>query len=212
MNGKGIIRSEGKIRPSVLSLLKSVGNEKIKSLTIWRRILSYSRVVKFLAPDVSPDKLYHTAININGKYNLEKDGITIAFTRGGTDGETLSVKVPSGSNLTIQELFDKTKKRMGDKDFADYNIETLNCQNFVDNILSAIGLNSSEAKKFVNQDTQKVIESLGGKWLKAAVSAYQTVKEAVDIVQEGGRCGCQEGMGQSYETYNYQMPRCKLQF
>jgi hypothetical protein len=211
--GVGIIRSEGKLRPSVLSLLKSIGNEKVTSLTIWRRILPYSKVVKFLAPDVSPDKLYHTSLNINGYYNLEKDGVSVVFTRGKPDGETLSVKVPSGSNLTIQELFDKTKKRMGDKDFADYNIEKLNCQNFVDNILSAIGLNSSEARKFVNQETEKVIESLGGKWVKALATAYQTVKEVADVVQEGGRCGCQQhGMGQTYEMYNYQMPRCKIQF
>ena len=102
---------------------------------------------------------------------------------------------------------------MGDKDFGDYNIEKLNCQNFVDNILSAIGLNSSEARKFVNQETEKVIESLGGKWVKALATAYQTVKEVADVVQEGGRCGCQQhGMGQSYEMYNYQMPRCKIQF
>jgi hypothetical protein len=193
--GAGIIRSEGKLRPSVLSLLKKVGDEKVTSLTIWRRILPYSKVVKFLSPDVAPDKIYHTSLNINGKYNLEKDGVSVVFTKGKPEGETLSVKVPSGSNLTIQELFDKTKKRMGDKDFADYNIEKLNCQNFVDNILSAIGLNSSEAKKFVNQDAEKVIESLGGKWVKALATVYQTVKEVADVVQEGGRCGCQMGMG-----------------
>lgn len=210
--GEGIIRAEGKLRPSVLSLLKQVGNEKITSLTIWRRILPYSKVVKFLAPDVAPDKLYHTSLNINGKYNLEKDGVSVVFTRGKPDGETLSVKVPSGSNLTIQELFDKTRKRMGDKDFGDYNIEKLNCQNFVDNMLSAIGLNSAEARKFVNQETEKVIESLGGKWVKALATAYQAVKEVGDVVQEGGACSCQDGMGTGEYIYNYGLPRCKIQY
>ena len=202
--GEGIIRAEGKLRPTVLLLLKQVGNEKITSLTIWRRVLPYSKVVKLLAPNVAPDKLYHTSLNINGKYNLEKDGVSVVFTRGKPDRETLSAKVPSGSNLTIQELFDKTRKRMGDKDFGDYNIEKLNCQNFVDNMLSAIGLNSTEAKKFVNQETEKVIQSLGGKWVKALATAYQAVKEVGDVVQEGG--------GGGEYIHNYALPRCKIQY
>jgi hypothetical protein len=188
--------------------LNSVGKDKITSLTIWRNVLPYSKVVKFLSPDVAPDKLYHTSLNINGKYNLEKDGTTISFKRGGTKGETFSVNgVP---NITIQELFDKTRKRMGDKDFTDYNIEKLNCQNFVDNILSAIGSNSAQAKKFTLQDVEKVIESLGGNIAKTFAKGFQQVKEAVDVVQEGG-CSCQEGMGSDY-VYNYGLPRCKIQY
>ncbi len=124
LTGDGV-RAEGKLRPSVQSLLNAVGDEKITSLTIWRKVLPYSKVVKFLMPNVAPDKLYHTSININGKYNLEKDGVTIAFARGGTKGETLSVKAPE--SMTIKELFDKTRKRMGDKAFTDYNVEKLNC-------------------------------------------------------------------------------------
>jgi hypothetical protein len=178
------VRADGKLRPSVQSLLNSVGSEKITSLTIWRKVLPYSKVVKFLSPDVAPDKLYHTSLNINGKYNLEKDGVTIAFSKGQTKGETFNVK--SVPIMTIQQLFDKTRKRMGDKDFTDYNIETLNCQNFVDNVLSAIGSNSAEAKKFTLQDTEKVIQSLGGNVAKALAKGLQQVQEAFDVVQEGG--------------------------
>lgn len=207
LTGEGV-RADGKLRPSVQSLLNSVGPEKITSLTIWRRVLPYSKVVKFLSPNVAPDNLYHTSLNINGKYNLEKDGITIDFARGRTTGETFLVK--SIPNITIQELFDKTKKRMGDKDFTDYNIEQLNCQNFVDNILSAIGSNTQEAKKFVLQDVEKVINSLGGKWTKALAKGLQQFQEAFDVVQQGG-CDCQEGGKVASTPYNYGLPRCKIQ-
>jgi hypothetical protein len=189
IEGSGI-RAEGKLRPSVQNLLNSVENEKVSTLTVWRRILPYSRVVKFLAPNVAPDKLYHTSLNINNKYNLEKDGITISFSKGTPHGETLSV--PVSKNLTIKELFEKTRKRMGDANFTDYNVETLNCQNFVDNILSAISSNSAKAKSFIMQDAMAVVESLGGQWAKSALKALQSVQEAADVIQEGG-CQCGEG-------------------
>ena len=206
LTGEGV-RADGQLRPSVQTLLNSVGQEKITSLTIWRRVLPYSKVVKFLSPNVAPDNLYHTSLNINGKYNLEKDGVTIDFARGGTTGETFSVKRAGVIPLTIQELFDKTKKRMGDKDFTDYNIEQLNCQNFVDNILSAIGSNTQEAKKFVLQDVEKVINSLGGKWTKALAKGLQQFQEAFDVVQQGGAATYTT----SGEAYNYGLPRCKIQ-
>lgn len=203
-NQEGQGREQGKLRPSVIKLLNQVGNEPITSLTIWRRILPYSNFVKFLSPNVAPDKLYHTSLNINNKYNLEKDGITIKFERGKTEGETLSV--PTASNMTIKELFDLTKRRMG-KTFTEYTIDQYNCQNFVDNILSAIGSNSSEAKKFVNQDVKKVVDSLGGKFARVVAGVFKNIQEEVDIAQEGGGCVM---YGSGY-MYNNQLPRCKIQ-
>jgi hypothetical protein len=175
------------LRPSVKKLLEQVGNEEIKSLTVWREVLPYSSFVKKLKPDIPYDKLFHLSLNINEKYNLDKDGVAISFKRGASKGEKINVKVPD--NITIQQLFDKTRKRMGEKDFLDYTAEKLNCQDFIDNILSAIGSNSSELKKFVMQDAKAIIQKLGGKYLSFFLNIFQKAQEAVDILQEGkGDC------------------------
>lgn len=176
------IRSD--LRPSVKKLLNEVGNEQITSLTVWREVLPYSKFVKTIRPDIPYDKLFHLSLNISGKYNLDKDGIAISFKRGSPKGEKMNVKVPNG--LTINELFEKTRKRMGDKDFLDYTAEKLNCQDFIDNILSAINSNSSELKKFVMQDAKAIIKKLGGKYLSFFLNIFQKAQEAADVLQEGG--------------------------
>jgi hypothetical protein len=201
MEGNGI---RSGLRPSVKKLLEQVGDEKITSLTVWREVLPYSRFVKTIRPDIPYDKLFHLSLNINGKYNLDKDGVAISFKRGSPKGEKMTVSPPS--DMTIKDLFDKTRKRMGESNFLNYEVDTLNCQHFIDNILSAIGSNTNELKKFVNQDVKKVIDKLGGKWATAFVNALKSVQEVVDIVQEGGSCGsC------GYDVMkNNGLPMCKI--
>lgn len=205
MQGDGIRK---KLRPSVQKLLNQVGNEQIQSLTVWREVLPYSKFVKTIRPDIPYDKLFHLSLNINSKYNLDKDGIAISFKRGGPRGEQMSVSVPS--NMTIQELFDKTKKRMGENNFYDYTAIFLNCQHYIDNILSAIGVNTPELKKFVNQDAEKIIEKLGGKYLSSFLNLFQKAQEVVDIVQEGG--GESKESCQCDIAKNNGLPLCKIQW
>jgi hypothetical protein len=176
------IRSD--LRPSVKKLLNEVGNEEIKKLVVYRDPLPYSKFIKKLRPDIPYDDMFHLALNINGKYDLYKDGITVSFERASPKADQREVKVPN--NMTIQELFNKTEQRMGKKDFLEYDIETLNCQNFVDNILSAIGSNSSDLKNFINQDVKQVVNKLGGKYLKAFLNIFKKASEILDIAKQGG--------------------------
>jgi hypothetical protein len=83
-------------------------------------------------------------------------------------------------------------------------VSTLNCQNFIDNVLTIIGSNSPEIKKFVNQDIQGVVGKLGGKWAEAIADTFKNVQEVVDIAQEGGACESQPYM------YNNNLPYCKI--
>lgn len=173
------------LRPSVKKLLEQVGNEKITKLIVYREPLPYSKFVKQIRPDIPYDDLFHLALNINGKYDLYKDGITVSFERASPKAEQKDVKVPD--NMTIQELFNKTEQRMG-KSFLEYDVETYNCQQFVDQILSAIGSNTAELKKFVNQDVKQVVNKLGGKYLKTFLNIFKGAQEIVDIARQGGGC------------------------
>lgn len=199
------------LRPSVKKLLAEVGQEKINSLTVWREVLPYSKFVKTIRPDIPYDEIFHLSLNINGKYNLDKDGVAISFKRGAKRGDSINVSVPS--NLTIQQLFDKTRSRMGENAFLDYTASELNCQHFIDNILSAIGANTPELKKFILQDTNQIIGKLGGKYLSSFLNLFQKGQELFDIFQEGGR---QSGKGsntcQCDVAKNNGLPICKIDF
>jgi len=186
-----------KMRPSVQKLLNEVGNEKITKLIVYREPLPYSKFVKQIRPDIPYDDLFHLALNINGKYDLYKDGITVSFERASPKGEQREVKVPD--NMTIQELFNKTEQRMG-KSFLEYDVENYNCQHFVDQILSANNLNTAELKKFINQDVKQVVNKLGGRYLKVFLNIFKGAQELVDIAKQGGGSEYeQQGNGYWYE-------------
>lgn len=147
---------------SVQSFLKNNGEEVITKIEVCRMPLSpilNKFGIAFLKSNnkkLNYDKLYHLYILINGKYRLEKNEI-IQFTIGGRMGgsECLSTDLPT--NITIQEFFDKTAKRMGN-DFTPYDAVKNNCQNFVMGCLNANNISNSKLKDFVLQSVGSIAE------------------------------------------------------
>ena len=60
-------------------------------------------------------------------------------------------------NKTMNELFQNTKNKMGDK-FLPYQSASNNCQYFIIGVLDGNGFNNSERTSFVKQDTKSIFE------------------------------------------------------
>ncbi len=71
-----------------------------------------------------------------------------------------SNNIPSASDLTINELMDKTKKRMGDSNFFNYSAKSNNCQDMIESILDANNIGNESDRSFVKQDTDFLFENL----------------------------------------------------
>jgi len=233
ISGAGLlVRDEGRLPPSVRNILKSHGDEKIKTVQVWKYPL-FNNVTQTLINSLVKqpyDKFFHLGINFNDAYNLDKN-VVLKMAKGkemsdanenkpGEKTETIKVN----KDITINELFEKLKKKMGN-DLENYSARTNNCQDLVMNVLSILGLSNPTLKKFVKQDTEAVFKKLGffEGIVEAGAEVLTTVKKVKSRVQEGeGSCSCQEGMGGGLNppttkgrgeyVYNYALPRCKIQY
>lgn len=171
MEGDGFfMREAGVLQPSARKLLEEVGNEEIKSLEIVRTPLSsftktflntislgqFSKISKKYY-----DEMFHLSLWINGKYNLEKNEVVYFNTKNPkqSNSQVKEVKnIPAG--ITIQQLIDNAKKRMGAENFSNYDAEKLNCQNFLINVLDGSDIGDKEDGDFIFQDATKIFKEL----------------------------------------------------
>lgn len=183
-NGDGLLtRDPGVLPPSVQKLLNSVGSETINKITVWRQPISVNQALKNMGLKLPYDNIFHLAVNLNGKYNLQKNEY-IKFTTGKPEGEKLELNV--GTPMTFDELFLKTKNRVGAEKFTEYDATDNNCQIFITNILKTLGSFTPEANKFVNQDAEKIFKSLGGPFAKFITGLAVKASQVVNKIQEGG--------------------------
>ena len=156
-DGTGIfLREPGLEPPKFRKLLSEVGQEPIKKLTLWREPISINSMLKFLKLNKSYDDLFHLSLNIDDKYNLDKQSV-LTFERGKPKGETL--EIPVNKDITIDQMVQKTKERMGKEAYTSYSVRN-NCQQFLLNVLSANGLMTPDARKFIEQDVEKILQDL----------------------------------------------------
>jgi hypothetical protein len=106
------------------------------------------------------DKLFHLYIDIgiNGvTLLLEKNEVIMMIEGKRKNKDTESMKVNNiPNNLTLQQLLENTKKRMGNK-FYSYSASN-NCQDFILNVLNANGINEPQYNNFVKQDTSTLFK------------------------------------------------------
>lgn len=198
-DGTGMfVREPGLEPPKFRKLLEEVGDEKITKLTLWRQPISVNSILKFLKLNKSYDDLFHLAININDKYNLDKQSV-LTFERGKPKGETL--EIPVNKDITIDELVQRTKKRMGNEGYSSYSVRN-NCQQFLLNVLSANGLMTTDARKFIEQDVEKILQDLPA--YSEVVANFFTKAQAI-------KNRLQEGEGSS-KIYNFQLYEAKCKF
>jgi hypothetical protein len=220
--GEGLfVRDEANLPPPVRALLEQVKDEKITSVQAWRYPLMkdvQNFVKKFIK--LPYDSVYHLGLNLNGKYNLEKD-VVIKFTRGGHRGDTNENKTsvyPVTKDITFGELFEQLRIKMGNR-LNFYDAETENCQDFSLAILSVLGINDQALKNFIKQDAKAIFKSAG--WLEGLFkigASLSTLKDQiVDRFKYGEGADKEdeddkmygEGRGSMYE-YNFGMPKCNI--
>jgi hypothetical protein len=205
MQGTGFFeRDVGKLSPSIRKLLEQVGDEKINSIRLFRKPISLSSFAKFIGAlkGTSYDQLLHLGLVLNNKYLLDKQEV-IHFENSGVPSGSEILDVDVNKDITINELLEKTRKRMGDSNFTSYSARRNNCQDFVMNVLSANGLNSPEYSQFIKQDLQQVFENL---------PSYS--EQIVDFVTGAQRVSERfvSGEGQSRYIHNFGLHRAKITF
>jgi len=195
-------RTAGKLSPKIRKLLEQVGDEKITSIKLFRKPISLSSFAKFIGAlkGTAYDSLLHLGLILNNKYLLDKQEV-IHFERGVPSGaETLDVEVDK--DITINQLLEKTRQKMGDNAFTSYSSRRNNCQDFVQAVLSANGLSSPIYTKFIKQDTESIFKNLPSyaEKLSDFVTGAQRVVERV--VQGEG----------TTKMYNFQLHEAKCKF
>ena len=188
-------RAVGKLGPKSRKLLEQVGNEKITDMKLIRTpIESYINKVLGIVSlgnwqssvqKAGYDKLFHLSIFINNKYVLHKVEILTFEATNPIKSDSETMPVPLGiRTITINELIENTRKYMGDENFSNYNAKNNNCQVFVDSVLTANGLNSSELKKFVLQDSVKIFNE-NPSWLEGFTNVVTDLGARVNRFLEG---------------------------
>lgn len=92
----------------------------------------------------------------------------------------------NGKKITLNELVENTRKKMGDEAFFSYNSQQQNCQHFLSQMLVANGLSSPGAKSFIFQDLKALYSQLP--WVVSLISDLGTEFEArvITTAQQGG--------------------------
>lgn len=147
--------------------LKKYGDKKITAMAICREPLD--RMVEGAIKTITLGRwdkakkdskhpiLYHLSLLVNvegGPTIVVQKNEVIDIKPAGVrhkDAETHRINVKS--NLTLNEMIDKTLKFMGPSKFYDYSaLNGNNCQDFVKSILKANNLLTPDADKFLYQD------------------------------------------------------------
>ena len=157
-----IINFKDNIPQNVKNALNKIGNNKITSARLGRTPVQavIQGALKAVAT-VPYDDLFHLFIELtldNGqKWILEKiERLNLVKEdRSKKQGAEFTSSFPV--NKTVDELFQNTKNRIGDK-FLPYQSASNNCQYFIMGVLDGNGLNNSERTSFVKQDTKAIFE------------------------------------------------------
>jgi len=206
--------------PQVRNILLKHGTHKITDIKLCKEVVSQNTefLMKALAGKNTWeeakrkngfDKFYHLFMIVTmedgSKLHIEKNEIMRVSENPRACPEALDLGAPTQA-ITVGEMFERTKQRIGNKDFFTYDPFYNNCQNFITQLLKTIGLSNQRSSSFVFQDIQGLREDLPGytKYLAKGLTdigafvntAYQKTK---DYVENGERSKEAEGLGN--QTY-----------
>lgn len=183
-------------KPSVRELLKKYGDKSIKNIIICRKPLgkTYNDVLNILnklsGKEAQHDKLFHlfalAKLNDDTMIRIEKneDINLVEYKDSILPTDCISVQLPS--KLTINEMLENTLKKVGMKDFFEYNAFSTNCQHFIYNFLLSNQVPvSEELKKFILQD----VKNLTPEWGQKLAHFLTSLKNKINIVVQGEGAG-----------------------
>ena len=188
----------GKIPTNIERLLDKNKDRVISKITIFRlpladelvkmlNLLTNDSVKKFLKKDDQHDRLFHLGMFIettdNKHYVYDKQE-NVNFTEASKSflkqkDIELSPVSNLSANLTIGELVEAGKKRMGRR-FTYYSALRWNCQYFVQQSLEAVGANFDV--QFVIQDLSQLVKKIPAFQRKFGVALTTFAREANKVV------------------------------
>lgn len=157
--------------------IKEYGNKPIVRLQIYRtpisnminNIFNLVSLGKWneLKHKYGFDKLWHLALvaTVEGGKNviMEKNAVVNISTSYKTDADTETFDVPlNKKDLTVYEMLNDARQKVGDYDFFRYDSFNANCQMFIRLLLQTQGLWNEQIKEFVFQDFKELVEELPG--------------------------------------------------
>jgi hypothetical protein len=186
----------GNLTSSSAEMYKSKKNDKITSLQLFRRpvedaltgvmdLFTGNAVSKYFK-STSHDKLFHLGLVINGKFLYHKQAnITIEKKGNILNSKKIELKPVSGfsSDLTFKEMYRRTRDKVGEKKFYDYDSFKNNCQDFILDTLDTIG--ATFDREWVKQDVEKIVEKSPSWFPDLAKALTDTASVAEKVVGAG---------------------------
>lgn len=159
--------------------ISDLGNFPITSLAIYRtpinsiinkalNIISFGKWEKLKAR-YGFDRLFHLAlvatVNAGGTLKnviMEKNEVVNVSTSYKTDHQTEIYQIPLNPNqkLTVSQILNNARQKVGDKTFFSYDAFKNNCQFFIKYLLEGVNLYTDGAKNFLFQDLTEIIKGL----------------------------------------------------
>jgi hypothetical protein len=181
--------------PQMKQILKKDGKQKIIDMFVERVPLPklFEAVADFLSFHKFTDNnmydiLYHVRLVCklqNGTtYTIEKHPHRVQIIKYNPPRKGAQFMPVHGSFPTLQELLDKTRDKMGIEQFNLYRVAELNCQNFVNNILTANNLNTTELEKFIMQNISSIFKDT--EYLKFMANIITDDMKRTDVFIQGG--------------------------
>lgn len=172
--GKAVVYGRNDYPPKVRNILKKVGTQTIKSITIKRTpvsglltgALSFFSLGKFgKRLEKSFDELFHLFIEItldnNQKVILEKNEVinmeTNPKSRPDTESKLVNSQMPQS---TLDEMLNNTEQYMGQKNFFGYSARDNNCQDFIVAFFKSNDIGDESDISFIKQDTKSLFKNL----------------------------------------------------
>jgi len=112
------------------------------------------------------EQFFHLAIECEleggGRVKIEKNDRIDVSTSWGVSGEEERLNVPlDGARVSVNELMDKTRQRVGNAQFFLYDaFGDRNCQSFIRDLLQTIGRYTEAAKAFLYQPVDKLAKEI----------------------------------------------------
>lgn len=206
--------------PQVKNLLIKHGNHRITDIKLCKEVVSENTefLLKALAgkntwEDAKRkygfDRFYHLFMIITmedgSKLHVEKNEV-IRMSEAPRDcPDALDLGAPR-TPITVGELLERTKQRIGNNDFFVYDPLGNNCQAFVKQLLVTMGLLNQTSNEFLFQNIEGLREELPSytKYLAKGLTdvgaffntAYQKTKDYIEYGSKG-----QESEGPDNQTY-----------
>jgi hypothetical protein len=154
--------------------ISKYGNMPVLSMQIFRTPLS-SKVDMFLnalsfgklntiKKKYGFDEFFHLALvcNLGSKNIMCQKNSVVDITEAYKEKENTEVFNVDmmDKTFTINDMLSKTRARLGDKAFFEYDMLSHNCQHFVANLLESEGLYNEDVKKFVYQEISEIIKEI----------------------------------------------------